>query len=378
MKRQADHERSPHEHISPMHPSPQSGEQPNGRHAALQWQQQALSFTTLAHAVPLLPFQFPSLQHLDVRYEAACVHAKTVDGLADSSIGTYKASYHVFRKFLTETKAEWAFLGGHVQTQVQVLEAWIAWLRARGASHTTVNSYWRGLHAPLARIARQDNVADPTRFVAIPRASRRIPRFLTRDALETVFAFVRNYQWPGGRFEAVRDLSVLACMALAGLRLGEVVRLRVADVDLIEQTLRIERGKGRNGGKDRTAYMTDALCAAMTAYLELRSKRDTAVSDLFLSVSQDKPMARITVRRICDVVRYKTGIRFTPHMLRHTCATLLRQAGVPDRLAMEQLGHSSLGVLQLYSHVANGELRTAMHGVDVDFGGPTTRHKNVI
>jgi integrase len=93
-------------------------------------------------------------------------------------------------------------------------------------------------------------------------------------------------------------------------------------------------------------------------------------------VSQDKAMARITVRRICDVVRYKTGVRFTPHMLRHTCATLLRQAGVPDRLAMEQLGHSSLGVLQLYSHVANGELRTAMRGVDVDFGGPTTRRKN--
>jgi integrase len=341
-------------------------------------QQGMPDFAAYAHAVPLLPLQFPSLQHLDARIATACEHARTVDGLAASTIAGYQGAYQRFRAYLIATNTEKDFVGGHLQMQVRILEGWIAWLRARGATHTTVNSYWRALHAPLARIARHDGVADPTRYMVSPRPGKRIPRFLTRDSLETVFAFVRNYQWAGGRFEAVRNLTLLACMALAGLRFGEVLRLQVADVDVSARTLRVERAKGRNGGKDRVAYMPDPLCAAMHAYLQQRQQLDTAIPQLFVSTAGDRAVGRITVRRLCALVRQKTGIRIAPHMLRHTCATLLRQSGVPDRLAMEQLGHTTLAMLQRYSHVANGELEHAMRLVDVDFGGPTTKTKNAL
>jgi integrase len=142
------------------------------------------------------------------------------------------------------------FLGGQAQSQVRVLEDWIAWLRARGASHTTVNTYWRSLHAPFARIAREDGLLVPTSLVQTPKPGRTLPRFLTRNALSDVFRFVRNYQWGGGLFERARNTALLATMALAGCRLGETLRLQVEDVDVESPTptIHIKHGKGRNGG----------------------------------------------------------------------------------------------------------------------------------
>jgi site-specific recombinase XerD len=321
-----------------------------------------------AYAMPILPFQFPSLQHLDDRHARAVLHAESVDGLSRGSIQAYRYAYKRFRTFLHGHNRESAFVAGDIRTQVSLLEEWIGWMRVNATSHTTINTYWRNLRAVFARIAREDGCADPMAFVRTPQPGKRIPHFLTRDALESVFLFVRHYQWRGGRFEALRNLAILACMALAGLRLGEVLRLRVGEVDLNEQMIKIHRGKGRHGGKDRTAYMPDPLRFVMSEYLEERRRKGTSIPEVFVRATGTAPIGRITVRRLCDSVRLKTGIRIAPHMLRHTCATLLRQSGVADRLAMEQLGHSSLTVLQRYSHVANGELQEAMRTIDVDLG----------
>jgi integrase len=235
-----------------------------------------------AYAMPILPFQFPSLQHLDERYARVLQHAESVDGLSRGSIQAYGFAYKRFRIYLLEHEREAAFVGGDLRTQVAILEEWIGWMRARATSHTTINTYWRNLRAAFVRIAREDGCADPMAFVRTPQPGKRIPRFLTRDALEAVFLFVRHYQWPGGRFEALRNLAILACMALAGLRLGEVLRLKVGDVDLTEQTIKVLRGKGRNGGKDRTAYMPDPLRFVMSEYLTERSRVETSVAEVFV------------------------------------------------------------------------------------------------
>jgi integrase len=314
------------------------------------------------------PFQFPSLEHLDERVATTIARAHDIEGLAGKTVAAYRAAYRQFGRFLRETQRERAFLDGQATEQIRVLEGWIAWLRGRGANHTTVNTYWRALHAPFARMARDDGSVSPTRFVPTPRPGTPLPRFLTPDALAAVFRFARNYQWPGGVFERTRTLAILATMALGGCRLGEVLRLQVADVDCDAATLRITRGKGRRGGKDRIVYMPPALTAALTTYLACRAARDLATDRLFASVQGDGPIAEVTIRRLCRILTARTGVKVAPHLLRHTCATLLRQHGVADRLAMEQLGHSSLAVLQRYSHVASGERHAAIVRLAFDTG----------
>jgi len=315
------------------------------------------------------PFQFPSLQHLDERMATTLRHAEQVEGLSTKTTKGYRNAYTMFRTFLRETKLATPFIGGQLQEQTRVLEEWVAWLRLRGANHTTVNSYWRALHAPFARIARVDAAVDPTRFVSTPKPGKPLVKFLPRPALEEVFRFVRNYQWYGGEFERARNVALLATMALGGCRKGEVLALDVEDVNCHANTITIKKGKGQHGGKGRVIVMLPALKRAMTEYLMLRAEREFSTARLFVSIANDQPMGDTALRRFCALVSEKSGVHIAPHMLRHTCATLLRQAGVADRLSMEQLGHSSLGVLQRYSHVAPVERQAIIGGLDFDFGG---------
>lgn len=315
------------------------------------------------------PFQFPSLGHLDEAYAAATDRARKVEGLSVKSTRSYTAAYRQFRAYLLESGREHSFLSGQLTEQIQVLEGWIAWLRSRGVNHTTVNTYWRALHAPMARVARANGSVAPTRFVDTPRPGASLPQFLTEEALGNVFRFVRNYQWPGGAFERARNIALIAIMALGGCRLGEVLGLQVEDVDCKAGTIRVKRGKGPRGGKPRLIYMPNALIAAMVSYLDHRADRELATDRVFASRLDDTPIAEVTIRRLCRVITGKTGIKVAPHLLRHTCATLLRQGGIADRLSMDQLGHSSLTILQRYSHVVSGERRAAIATLDVDVGG---------
>lgn len=316
----------------------------------------------------LLPFQFPSLAHMDERVERAICGAEAVSGLSRKTVAGYRSGYRYFRSYLRSGGNEQRFLDGQLSEQRTVLEGWIASLRGSGVNHTTVNTYWRAVHASFARIAREDNVTDPTRYVETPRPGRSLPRFLTRTALEDVLRFVRNFQWPGGQFERARNIALVSVMALGGCRLGEVLRMQVEDVDCSEATIRIKHGKGVRGGKPRVVCMAPGLTAAMATYLDARADRKLATDRVFVSVVADVPVADVTIRRLCRRITEKTGIHVAPHLLRHTCATLMRQDGITDRLSMEQLGHASLSMLQRYSHVAPGERQQAIAHFALDLG----------
>ena len=314
----------------------------------------------------LLPMQFPSLSHFEERVGRVYRHAIEVEGLSGKTVTGYREATKRFVLYLRESGTVESFLRGDVHAQMRVLEGWIAWTRGRGANHTTTNHYWRCLHAVCARISRADAVVDPTMYVPTPRPGRPLPRFLTRAALAEVFRFVRNHEWGFGRLERVRNTALIAVMALGGLRLGEVLRLDFGDLDMVEGRIQIRNGKGRNGGKDRVVYMAPALHAALDSYLDARRKRPLTTPRVFASTRGTGAMARVAVRRLCTLISACTGIKVAPHMLRHTCATLMRQAGIPDRLAMEQLGHSSLLLLQRYSHVTNGELQREVGRLQID------------
>lgn len=320
-------------------------------------------------AAGALPFQFPSLGHLDERITEVIARAVSVEGLSQKSTRAWRAAYRQFRAYLVGTASERTFLDGQLPVQQRVLEGWIGWLRTRGANHTTVNTYWRALHASLKRVARLNGALDPTRFVETPKPGRTLPKFLTREELEHVFRFVRNYQWRGGEFAQVRNVALIAVMALGGCRLGEVLQMEVAEVNCAARSIFIKKGKGPRGGKQRVVIMPPALTGALAAYLALRARRRAGTPQVFVSVDGDLPISEITVRRLCAVITEKTKIHVAPHRLRHTCATLMRQEGISDRLSMDQLGHSRLDVLQRYSHVVAGERQQALAHFATDILG---------
>ncbi len=312
--------------------------------------------TAVAHGA-ILPLQFSSLEHFDECVAAAVEHARTVDGLQPTTCAWVSRSYRSFRRYLKETRSEHLFLGGDVQRQLRVLQGWIAWLRLQNVSRTAINTYWRGLSSLCRWFQERDGTVNPLRLLVAPRVGRLLPRCLTKNAAETILAFVRNYPWKSP-LEKTRNLALVSCMLFAGMRRSEVVRLAYGDVHLSEETIRIVGGKGRYGGKDRTCYMPPQLHQILEAYDVERRRSGRTAPAFFTDLRRDKGIGFEPLRRLCERIAKGTGIHVSPHVFRHTYATLLRQAGVPDRVAMDLLGHTSLAMLQRYSHVFSGEHRT--------------------
>jgi len=173
----------------------------------------------------------------------------------------------------------------------------------------------------------------------------------------------------------IRNYCILTLFLNCGMRLSELVGLNINDYrrerdfenfdnDEFVHTLRVT-GKG---SKERVIYLNKACVKALETYLSKRSeflnanKSLSSEKALFLSRNNK----RISNRRVGEIVEEALkrsgldGMGFSPHKLRHTAATLMFQSGVDVRVLKEVLGHENLGTTQIYTHVANKQVKEAM------------------
>jgi integrase/recombinase XerD len=157
-----------------------------------------------------------------------------------------------------------------------------------------------------------------------------------------------------------RDRTLLEVLYATGIRKGELLALTAGNVNLEEELLRINHGKG---AKDRVAPLSSVACRFLETYLNAirpRLLRNRATDRLFLS-SQARPLGRTTLDAI--ISKYaklaRIGKRVTCHVWRHTCATHLLQNKANLRHVQEILGHRSLATTERYLRVTITELKEA-------------------
>jgi site-specific recombinase XerD len=158
-------------------------------------------------------------------------------------------------------------------------------------------------------------------------------------------------------------------MMSTGIRVGELCKLRIDDVSPDGEMLRIH-GKG---SRDRMAYVTDEnLRNDLRKFLEERRRQGTG-NALFIN-RYGSPMRPQSIRSKLRRIATEVGLtrRVTPHMLRHTAATLLIETGVDIRFVQRLLGHSSIATTEIYTHVSNEALRTTLERADI-LGGLAPR-----
>lgn len=323
-------------------------------------------FGSLLPSIPR-PLAAPSLAALDRRVRALLVRAETVRGLRPTTGRWARQAFASLRTFLVEERLERAFLGGDLARQVDVLQRWVGWLRSRGVHSVAVNTTWRGAASIFRWLAAEDGMLSPFAVIEAPRAARQIPAFLPRQDAERLLLAISNQQGPSP-LARHRTLALVGLMLLAGLRRGEVLRLTVADVDIENRRLRVRGAKGMHGGRDRVSWMAPLLATILADYIAARKRATPPRThpELLTHLGRNAGIGVGTVQHVFRVLSRLLGSRVTPHMLRHTYATLLRQAGVADRVSMELLGHGSLAMLQRYSHVENGEARRAADMLTLD------------
>ncbi len=185
-----------------------------------------------------------------------------------------------------------------------------------------------------------------------------LPQPAPADELATFSATLRTW----------RDRALVALRVGSGLRLSEVLGLRLGDLDWGGKQVFVRRGKG---GHQRYAMVPDATWRALKAYLETeRPDLPTpgSASPVFVVLHgprRGRPLSTAGVQSLFRHHRQRAQApHVTPHRLRHACATDLHRAGLPLEFLQEQLGHRRLESTRRYVHLSNDRLRAAYLAIE--------------
>jgi integrase/recombinase XerD len=234
----------------------------------------------------------------------------------------------------------------HTPTQRGTARAAASINRALG----TVRAFFRFLHA------EGDLARDP----AVELESMKEPHRLPRNVLTPAEARKIIETPDTGTLLGYRDRAILETLYATGLRKRELLTLTVADIDLENQLLRVNEGKG---GKDRVVPLSRIACAFLESYVNAvrpQLLRGRTHRTLFISL-EAAPLGRSTLDQIVSKYARLSGVKkhVTPHVWRHTCATHLVRNRANLRHVQEMLGHRALTTTERYLHLTITDLKEA-------------------
>jgi site-specific recombinase XerD len=173
----------------------------------------------------------------------------------------------------------------------------------------------------------------------------------------------------GPRRMGIMDRAWVLLMLYSGLRVGEVRRLRRSDLDLAGRRVRIEKSKGL---KDRVVYLSQATSRALHAYLEVRGP----VTTDHVFVYRHQPLSPRYCNQRLHTYGRRCGIHVTPHQLRHSCGTMLLNAGAPILAVQAILGHKQIDTTLRYTRLYEGTVAADYYRAMADVEGRLGLHEN--
>lgn len=240
------------------------------------------------------------------------------------------------------------------QATDKTVRRWMMQMMEEGTGARSVNrklSALRGFFLFARMVGEADK--DPTALLDPPKTPKRLPEFVEEKGIGRL---LDHQEWPTGH-KGTTDRLVIDLLYQTGMRLSELLGLRVGDADLRAGTLRV-MGKRQ---KERILPMGPELTAALKAYLAIRTTNGDpcAISGALLVDVNGEPLARRTVQRL--VTTYLSGVttqrKRSPHVLRHTFATHMLEHGADLNAVKELLGHANLAATQVYTHNTVEKLR---------------------
>ena len=188
---------------------------------------------------------------------------------------------------------------------------------------------------------------NPFIFITSPKKEERYPDVLYLDQVEELFA--KNKERKDDLM--LRDQAIIELLYASGLRVSELVNVKINHIDLKNRTIRV-LGKGR---KERIVMFSKSCQTTLMEYLK---DRPNSYYYLFLNSRGEKLTTR-GAEYILEQIQNKTGVQFGlhPHMLRHTFATHLLEGGADLRIIQELLGHESINTTQIYTHITEEAMK---------------------
>ena len=282
-------------------------------------------------------------------------HLRKERNYAEHTLNSYRCDLRQFARFLYPRVDD--LLLPLTAVQREQVAAFMTDLEEKNLKASTVARKLAALRSLFRFLCREGALAaNPAGAIAAPAVVRSRPRHLpvaqVAQAIEAPFA---------ERFTGVRDRAIMEVFYGSGIRLGELVALNLSALDLEEGTIKV-LGKGR---RERIAPIGAKAREALQTYLQRRVEvllefhvAEVDAGALFLN-GRGKRLSRRMVQRVVE--RYLRTVSeaesLSPHLLRHSFATHLLDAGADLVAVKELLGHATLTTTQVYTEVSLDRLR---------------------
>ena len=193
---------------------------------------------------------------------------------------------------------------------------------------------------------------NPTLKVRALKVKKSLPVFLQESDM---ISLLDGFPF-GSDFEGIRDKMVLEILYGTGIRLSELIGLKVSDINLYNKTIKV-LGKGN---KERIIPINDSLLSLMKDYNEIKKNESFGnISEFFIVTNSGKQVYPMFIYRLVreNIDKVSTVDKRSPHVLRHTFATHLLNKGADLNAIKDLLGHTSLAATQVYTHNSIDKLK---------------------
>ncbi len=265
-------------------------------------------------------------------------------------------SVHSYRQDLTRLGI---FLHGSALAvvNIDVLRAYVDHLRTSGLSNRTIARQITAMRGFFGYLVEENEISsDPTELLVAPKIGSSLPRYLDASRVEQLLTYPQKSSATG-----LRDKAMLSLLYATGLRVSELIKLRISDLDDAEGVVRVF-GKGN---KQRLVPVgRDALRSVEEYSVQARPKLlKERVSPYLFVTARGTGMTRQCFWKLVQEHGKAAGIfgGLSPHVLRHTFATHLLEGGADLRSLQAMLGHSDIETTQIYTHVARSRLRQTVN-----------------
>jgi len=266
-------------------------------------------------------------------------------GLAENSLQAYRRDLARLGKFVGGKAFE--------AITLELLRSYLDALRTAGLSHRSIARQVATLRGFFGFLSEEYGLANnPTELLSAPKIGSSLPKYLDRTSVDEILE-APQHNSPAG----VRDRAMIDLLYACGLRVSELVQVKMGDLDTSGGVIRVT-GKGNKQrlvpvGREALASIERYCAESRPIFLKGR------ISSFLFITARGTRMTRQGFWKLLRVHGKSAGIfrKLSPHVLRHTFATHLLEGGADLRSVQTMLGHADIGTTQIYTHVMQSHLR---------------------
>lgn len=241
---------------------------------------------------------------------------------------------------------------GVLDSDYKVIRNYLSYMYNKKYSSKTISRHISSLRSFYKYMLKENYIVkNPMTLISNPKQESKLPHFLYYNELETILN-IPDKSTPLGQ----RDSVILELLYSTGIRVSELVNIKLKDINLSTRKIRI-LGKGN---KERIVLYGEYLKNLLDIYLNDGREKLVKNNQEYLVLNKNgSGLTTRGVRVIIDNILKKGEIDFhiSPHVLRHTFATHMLDSGADLKSVQELLGHENLSTTQIYTHVSNERLR---------------------